>query len=87
MLCILTVKKTAFLYTLRIMGVNGVKRMNNEKDIILSDAVMCTVLKIEADAVGVSLEEYVNRFLKVFYDDPYRFKAIYAREFETHESP
>ena len=60
--------------------------MNNEKDIILSDAVMCTVLKIEADAVGVSLEEYVNRFLKVFYDEPYRFKTIYARKFESYET-
>lgn len=46
------------------------KQRKNERDLILSDAVVCAVLKIEADAVGVTLEEYVDRFLEVFYNDP-----------------
>ena len=37
--------------------------MKNERDIILADPIICAVLKVEADSVGVSLEQYVDRFL------------------------
>lgn len=40
-----------------------------EKEAILSDAVLSTVLELEAESVGVSLETYVDRFLEVFYSD------------------
>ena len=40
-----------------------------EKEAILSDTVLCTVLELEAESVGVSLEAYVDRFLEVFYSD------------------
>ena len=40
-----------------------------EKEAILSDAVLSTVLELEAESVGVSLEAYVDRFLEVFYSD------------------
>ena len=40
-----------------------------EKEAILSDAVLCTVLELEAESVSVSLEAYVDRFLEVFYSD------------------
>ena len=44
----------------------------NERDTILADPIICAVLKIEAEKVGVSLEEYVDRFLEVFYKEPER---------------
>ena len=50
--------------------------IKNEKDLILSDAIICAVLKIEADKVGVSLEEYVDRFLEVFYNEPNNLQTI-----------
>lgn len=50
--------------------------IKNEKDLILSDAIICAVLKIEADKVGVSLEEYVDRFLEVFYNEPNKLQPI-----------
>ena len=43
---------------------------NNERELILSDTLICEVLRIEAESVGVSLEEYVDRFLEVFYNEP-----------------
>ena len=43
--------------------------MKSEKDLILSDAILSAVLKVEAEAVGVTLEEYVDRFLEVFYKE------------------
>ena len=51
-------------------------KMRNERDLILSDAVVCSVLKIEADAIGITLEEYVDRFLEVFYIEPQKFYFI-----------
>lgn len=50
--------------------------MKNEKDLILSDAIVCEVLKIEADAIGVTLEEYVDRFLEAFFKQPQKFYSI-----------
>ena len=47
--------------------------MKSEKDLILSDAILSAVLKVEAEAVGVTLEEYVDRFLEVFYKEPEKF--------------
>ena len=41
-----------------------------DKALILSDAVMCYVLNVEANAAGVTLEEYVDRFLEVIYNKP-----------------
>ena len=41
----------------------------SEKALILSDKIITAVLQIEADAVGVTLEEYVDRFLDVFYNE------------------
>ncbi len=54
--------------------------MKNEKDLILSDAIVCAVLKVEADAVGVSLEEYVDRFLEVFYNEPHKLQSILSHQ-------
>ncbi len=48
----------------------------NERDLILSDTIMCAVLKIEADAIGVTLEEYVDRFLEVFYKGTQRLDFL-----------
>ena len=47
-----------------------------EKNLILSDCIICSVLSIEAEAVGITLEEYVDRFLDVFYNEPSRLDAI-----------
>ena len=50
--------------------------MKNEREYILSDPILCAALQVEADAIGVTLEEYVSRFLEVFYQDPQRFYAL-----------
>ena len=52
------------------------KARKNERDLILSDTIVCAVLKIEADAIGVTLEEYVDRYLEVFYEDPQKLYSI-----------
>lgn len=54
--------------------------INKDKDLILSDALMCAVLKVEADAVGVTLEEYVDKFLEVFYNEPQKLQAIIVHQ-------
>lgn len=41
-----------------------------DREMILSDVVLCSFLSVEAEAVGVTLEEYVDRFLEVFYSEP-----------------
>ena len=51
----------------------------NDKDLILSDVITCAVLKIEADAIGVTLEEYVDRFLEVFYKEPQKIYSILSK--------
>ena len=46
------------------------KTIINDKNLILTDALLCSFLEREAKSVGVTLEEYVDRFLSVFYSDP-----------------
>ena len=45
------------------------KTIINDKNLILTDALLCSFLEREAKSVGVALEEYVDRFLSVFYSD------------------
>lgn len=45
----------------------------NERELILKDRAICEALKYEATAVGISLEEYVDRFLELFYAEPEKF--------------
>ena len=54
--------------------------MENERDIILADPIICAVLQIEADKVGVSLEEYIDRFLEVFYNEPQMLQPILSHQ-------
>ena len=42
----------------------------------ISDPLLCAVLSVEAESVGVSLEEYVERFLDAFYQDPTSFNLL-----------
>jgi len=56
------------------------KMIKNDKDLILSDAIICAVLKLEADKVGVTLEEYVDRFLEVFYNEPHKLQPILSHQ-------
>ena len=51
----------------------------HDRDLILSDVIACAVLKIEADAIGVTLEEYVDRFLEVFYKEPQKIYSILSK--------
>ena len=55
-------------------------KIMNERDIILADPIICAVLKIEADKVGVSLEEYIDRFLEVFYNEPQMLQPILSHQ-------
>ncbi len=52
------------------------KTKMKDKDLILSDPILCAVLSIEAESVGVSLETYVDRFLDAFYQDPESFNLL-----------
>ncbi len=54
--------------------------IRSDKELILSDAIICAVLKVEADKVGVSLEEYVDRFLEVFYNEPHKLQSILTHQ-------
>ena len=54
--------------------------MKNERDTILADPIICAVLKIEAEKVGVSLEEYVDRFLEVFDNEPHKLQPLLAHQ-------
>ena len=54
--------------------------IKNDKNLILSDAIICAVLKLEADKVGVTLEEYVDRFLEVFYNEPHKLQPILSHQ-------
>lgn len=56
------------------------KQITNERDIILADPIICAVLKVEADSVGVSLEEYIDRFLEVFYHEPHMLQPILSHQ-------
>ena len=47
-----------------------------DKKLILSDPLLCAVLSVEAESVGVSLEDYVDRFLDAFYQDPESFNLL-----------
>lgn len=53
-------------------------KMTQKKDreLILSDPILCAVLSIEAESVGVTLEEYIDRFLEVYYSDPARLDFL-----------
>ena len=55
-------------------------QITNERDIILADPIICAVLKIEADKVGVSLEEYIDRFLEVFYNEPQMLQPMLSHQ-------
>lgn len=56
------------------------KTRKNERNLIFSDAVICAVLKIEADSIGVSLEEYIDRFLEVFYEEPEKLIDVLSKK-------
>ena len=64
---------TAFLSTRRITFTTMTITRKIEKHLILSDAIICAALKVEADAIGSTIEEYVDRFLAVYYKEPDRF--------------
>ena len=54
--------------------------MKRERDIILADPIICAALTVEADSVGVSLEQYVERFLEVFYGQPEKLAALLTKQ-------
>ena len=45
----------------------------SEREQMLSDTVLLAVLRLEADALGISAEEYVDKFLDAFYNAPQKF--------------
>ncbi len=53
--------------------------MKNEREIILGDPVISRALGAEAESVGVSLEEYIDRFLEVFYSEPQKLYSLIKR--------
>lgn len=53
-----------------------------DKEIILSDSMLCAILSIEAGSVGVTLEEYVDRFLEMYYSNSKKFDLLVKRQLE-----
>ena len=56
-----------------------IRKTTNERDVILADPIICAVLKSEAESVGASLEEYVDRFLEAFYSNPEKFYSFLTK--------
>ena len=50
--------------------------MKTERELILSDPIISAVLKVEAESIGVTVEEYCDRFLESFYENPGAFTDI-----------
>lgn len=51
-----------------------------EKETILSDDLVCKVITAEAERVGVTPEDYVDRFLDIFYNSPQKLPKL---DFQT----
>lgn len=56
------------------------KAIKSEMGLILSDPIISAALKIEAEGVGVTLEEYCDRFLRSFYENPNIFVSIISKK-------
>lgn len=54
--------------------------MKTERDLILSDPIISAVLKIEAESLGVTVEEYCDSFLRNFYENPEMFESIICKK-------
>ena len=65
----------------------GHYKMISEKELILSDPKICAVLRKEAKKANVSLEEYVDRFLEVFYKENYKLPYLPQTERQSCKSP
>ena len=52
------------------MRKNDINDTIEEKRLILSDALIVSVIRDEAEKVGVTVEDYVDKFLEVFYNAP-----------------
>ena len=50
--------------------------LKSERELILADPILSAVLKIEAESVGVTVEEYCDCFLQNFYNNPEVFASI-----------
>ena len=50
--------------------------LESERELLLSDPIICAVLEIEAESVGVKVEEYCDCFLQKFYSNPKIFGKI-----------
>lgn len=50
--------------------------LKSEREFILADPIISAVLKVEAESVGVTVEEYCACFLQNFYSDPEAFASI-----------
>ena len=55
------------------------QELKREMDMILSDPIVSAVLIAEAESVGVSPQEYVKRFLELYYKEPSKFNSILNR--------
>ena len=47
-----------------------------EKRLILSDALIVSVIRSEAEKVGVTVEDYVDKFLDIFYNSTEKLISI-----------
>jgi hypothetical protein len=50
--------------------------LKSERELILADPIVSAVLEIEAESIGVTVEDYCDRFLESFYENPSAFTDI-----------
>ena len=50
-----------------------------DKELILSDPIILSALSIEAESVGVTIEDYVDKFLDAIYEDNADLSSIIMR--------
>ena len=62
------------------VAARGHERRMTEKETILSDDLVCKVITAEAERVGVTPEDYVDRFLDIFYNSPQKLPKL---DFQT----
>ena len=58
------------------MRKNDINDIIEEKRLILSDALIVSVIRDEAEKVGVTAEDYVDKFLEVFCNAPEKLFSI-----------
>ena len=56
---------------------NTTEMIEFDKATIMSDGIMRAVLEVEAESIGVTIEEYVNKLLEIIYRNPQKLYSVF----------